>query len=102
MKYSDIKTKDDLPKIPMFADLTQVFDDKILDTPEIRVWCHPHYVKKKGDDWYETFDSFKEAFEFIKTHKEAEGQPLIAYGGYEINIFDIEKLEPEKLESLTK
>lgn len=58
-----------------------------IEIPEIRVWCHPHYVKKSGEDYFEVFGSFKEAFDFISGHKECEEHPLIAYNGLEINIF---------------
>ena len=61
-----------------------------LKQPEIRVWCHPHKIGGSGDDWYEVFNSFREAQDFIKTHKEAEDTPLIAINGYELNIFDFD------------
>lgn len=70
---------------PTSIDLLQ--SKKKLKTPEIRVWCHPHYVKKSGDDYYEVFDSFAAAEKFIKTHKEAERIPLVAFRGYEINLY---------------
>lgn len=73
--------------IPYCIDLTQSGDE--LKVPEIRVWCHPHYVKKSGDDYYRVFESFMDAFKFIKTHKEAEDVPLVAISGIEINLFDI-------------
>lgn len=58
-----------------------------LEVLEIRVWCHPHLNGESGDDYWHTFDSFSEAFDFIKSHKEAEDQPLLAFRGYEINLF---------------
>jgi len=73
--------------IPATKDLIQTGNP--LEVPEIRVWCHPHYVGKNGSDYYETFWSFKDALEFCATHDEAEEIPLIAFRGYEINIFEI-------------
>lgn len=67
----------------------------IEDEPEIRVWCHPHYIDQKGDDYYCKFKSFTAALKFIKEHKEAEDQPLIAFKGYELNIFALENIKPE-------
>ena len=58
-----------------------------LATPEIRVWCHPHKIGEVGSDYYETFKTFNEAEEFISDHKEAEEKPLIAFGGYEIDLY---------------
>ena len=61
-----------------------------LTTPEIRVWCHPHRAGDGGDDYYKIFNSFKEAIDFIEANKElAEEVPLIAFRGYEINLFSI-------------
>jgi hypothetical protein len=73
-------------EIPTLKDLTQ---DKPITTPEIRVWCHPHNINLMGDDYYEIFNSFKDAEDFIRTHKEAEPMPLIAFAGYEINIYEL-------------
>ena len=58
-----------------------------LEVPEIRVWCHPHYIGQEGDEYWEIFNTFKEALDFIKAHKEAEVAPVIAFRGEEINIF---------------
>lgn len=58
-----------------------------LEVPEIRVWCHPHRVGKNGDDYYEVFESFEKALEFMKSHGEAEKVALVAFRGYELNIF---------------
>ena len=63
--------------------------NKKLKTPEIRVWCHPHYIGKDGDDYYNVFEGFKEAMDFIKEHKEAEKIPLVAFNGLEINLWSI-------------
>lgn len=76
-------------KVPALIDDIQAFGVK-LEVPEIRVWCHPHYIDKDGGDYYYTFGSFKKALDFIKEHKEAEDQPLIAFRGYELNIFRME------------
>lgn len=76
--------------IPHTIDIKQ--EKKKLDIPEIRVWCHPHRVGKKGSDYYYVFDSFKEAIQFILGNKEmAEDVPLIAFRGYELNLFEIKK-----------
>jgi len=80
-------------EIPTTNDLTQ--EGKKIQIPEIRVWCHPHYIKKDGDDYYYVFETFKEAERFISKHKEAEEIPLIAFRGYEINLYDI-KAKAEK------
>ena len=77
-------------KIAASKDLMQEFNGN-LDIPEIRVWCHPHYIKEEGDDYFHTFKTFKKAIEFIKSHKGAEEHPLIAINGYELNIFDLEE-----------
>ena len=68
-----------------------VQSEKVLYTPEIRVWCHPHYEDQSGDDYFKVFDSFKKAEQFIKSHKEAEDVPLVAFKGYEINLYAIEE-----------
>lgn len=81
-------------EIPTSIDLIQEYGE-ILAEPEIRVWCHPHYIKKSGDDHYMVFDTFKDALEFIREHKEAEDVPLIAFQGYEINIFAIDELKKD-------
>jgi hypothetical protein len=75
-------------KIAALTDLIQETEG-ILEVPEIRVWCHPHKIGESGSDYYQVFDSFKEAHQFIAEHKEAEQQPLIAFRGYELNIYVI-------------
>jgi len=60
-----------------------------LGRPEIRVWCHPHKIGENGSDTYEVFDSFKDAEYFIKSHKDAEETPLVAFGGYEIDLWSL-------------
>lgn len=62
-------------------------EEKKLKIPEIRVWCHPHYIGKSGSDYYNVFKTFKKAMNFIKKHKEAERFPLIAFNGLEISLW---------------
>lgn len=82
-------------QIATARDLTQL--KKKLKVPEIRVWCHPHYIEKAGDDYYNVFGSFKEAMDFIKKHKEAERIPLIAFKGMEINLWSLDyETRPKK------
>ena len=78
-------------ELPNLIDDIQSFNKKNLDVPEIRVWSHPHYIEKEGEDSYEVFDSFEEALRFIKSNPMAEETPLIAFRGYEINIFLIQE-----------
>ncbi len=61
-----------------------------LATPEIRVWCHPERIGESGDDTYKIFESFHDALEFISEHPEAEKAPLIAFRGYELNLWEME------------
>lgn len=79
-------------EIPSTTDTIQKYRGN-FQIPEIRVWCHPHKVGEDGDDYYYTFGSFEEALHFIETHKEAEDVPLIAFRGYELNIFAIKERE---------
>jgi hypothetical protein len=71
--------------IPSANDLMQY--KEWLKVPEIRVWCHPHFTEKKGEDYYRVFKTFRSALWFIEKHKEAERVPLIAFMGKELNIF---------------
>ena len=57
-----------------------------LTIPEIRVWYHP----PEGDDCFKVFDTFQEAADFIKGNPTAEDVPLVAFKGWELNIFDID------------
>ena len=82
--------KEKLPKVPLLVDLIQEGEPE-YSVPEIRVWCHPHKIGKDGDDYYEIFDSFRDALVFINNNKEAESVPLIAFRGYEINIFEMKQ-----------
>ena len=75
-------------QIPSTIDMTQ--NSEKLTTPEIRVWCHPHFIGKEGEDYYKVFFSFARAENFIKKHKEAERIPLVAFRGYEVNLYQIE------------
>ena len=75
--------------IPSTKDLVQ--SEKVLYTPEIRVWCHPHAIGKSGDDYYKVFKSFKDAEKFSLSNDEAEPNPLVAFRGYEINLYGIEE-----------
>jgi len=78
-------------EIPALKDLIQQCSGN-LEVPEIRVWCHPD----EGDDYYEIFSSFQQALTFIKNNSTAERVPLIAFRGYEINIFVIKELTHQK------
>jgi hypothetical protein len=73
--------------IPAASDVIQNYGDgPITDTPEIRVWCHPG----NGDDYYEIFDSFKDAQEFISNNPNtAEEVPLVAWKGWELNMWGV-------------
>lgn len=82
-------------EIPVTIDMIQQTKGN-FETPEIRVWCHPHKIGKSGDDYYYTFPSFEDALTFIDTHDEAENHPLIAFRGYEINLFAIEEKREDK------
>lgn len=82
-------------KVPATEDIIQSTDGN-LAVPEIRVWCHLHKVGKSGDDYYQVFDSFTEALDFIAKHKEAEDAPLVAFRGYELNLFAMAELEAKK------
>jgi hypothetical protein len=72
--------------VPACTDLIQK-ERGNLEVPEIRVWCHPHRIGKNGDDYYEVFKSFEEALKFIKLYRGAEEVPMLAFRGYELNIF---------------
>jgi hypothetical protein len=64
-------------------------DEEPLIIPEIRVWIHQ--VGK--DDDYEVFKSFEEAIWFILRNDNAERQPMLAFAGYEFNLYGIQKEE---------
>jgi len=83
-------------RVPATTDVMQEEDGK-LEVPEIRVWYHPHKIGKTGDDSYEVFDSFGKALAFIESHREAEDSPLIAFRGYELNLWE---MEPDKAGSV--
>ena len=75
-------------------------DKKIIEIPEIRVWCHPERIGEPGTKYFETFKGFKRALEFINAHKKlTDIHPLVAFKGYEINLFKIKtKQEIEEKE----
>jgi len=57
--------------------------------PEIRVWHHPLKAGRKGQDCYVVCESFKEAIKHIGSSDDAEEHPLIAFKGWELDIFTI-------------
>ena len=75
--------------IPYTLDLIQQHGEEITDVPEIRVWCHPHKIGKQRDKYFRVFKTFTAALNFISKHKEADDTPLIAFKGFEIDIFGI-------------
>jgi hypothetical protein len=75
--------------VPATIDMIQEYGEMIIDVPEIRVWVHPSEVGKKGEDYYTTDKTFKSALKFILDTPGAEDVPLIAWKGYELNIFDV-------------
>lgn len=87
-------------KIPALIDIMQ--NKKKLEVPEIRVWCHPHKVGLPGDDYYIPFQSFEGAMKFIKTYKGAERVPLLAFRGYEINLFELKEYKKRKMKAYNK
>lgn len=78
--------------VPTARDITQ-HEKKILDKPEIRVWCHPERIGKSGSDYWMTFDNVQEAKKFIQNHKEAEDTPLFAFNGFEYNLLETKIIE---------
>lgn len=80
-------------QVPAARDITQATkkENYIEKYPHIRVWCHPHKIGLEGDDYFIICDNFEEAFRFIDAHKEAERTPLIAFRGWELNLFDMER-----------
>lgn len=76
-------------RVPATTDMIQETKGN-LECPEIRVWSHAHRIGKEGEDSYTVFEGFKEALEFIESHPEAERDPLIAFRGYELNLWDME------------
>lgn len=79
-------------RVPAARDVIQQHNGD-LECPEIRVWCHPHRVGKEGRDYYYVCESFREALDFIEQHPESELPPLIAFRGYELNLWD---MQPEE------
>lgn len=72
-----------LPIVPLLKDVTQ--SKRIIEVPEIRVWIH----NTEGDDYYKVFPNFNEALAFCEKNKDAEDNPLIAFKGYEINLWGL-------------
>jgi hypothetical protein len=83
--------KNGFPRIPMLVDVLQEFGET-LEMPEIRVWCHG-----PGDDGFRTFDTFKAAWKFIQSaagkKAHCESAPLLAFRGFELNLWDMPQLE---------
>lgn len=83
--------------VPATIDLIQEVEGN-LEVPEIRVWCHPHKINKSGDDFYQKFYSFKEAIHFVEIRPEAERSILIAFRGYEFDLFQTKPyLKPKEV-----
>lgn len=72
--------------ITQTVDIIQEGDINLI-IPEIRVWSRPYKIGKPGNDYFDVFESFREAHQFIDGHPEAEEAPLIAFQGYEIDIY---------------
>ena len=90
IKKASLKERSDLPIIPMMLDLIQEVEGN-NEVTKIRVWVHPD----EGDDYYLGFETFEAAIDFIKSEDcpGAEKAPLIAFKGFEINIFDLPNIE---------
>ena len=75
--------------VPATTDVLQdrELGGRMLRVPEIRVWSHPGHIGRSGSDYYHTFATFAEALKFINEHPEAERVPLVAFAGYELNLF---------------
>lgn len=76
--------------VPATKDMIQEAEGN-LEVPEIRVWCHPHWIDKSELDYFEEFNSFQVALNFIQEHTEAERMPLVAFRGYELNLWGIKE-----------
>jgi len=86
-------------RVPAARDIMQE-GGKELEVPEIRVWFHPHRVGRRGDDYYQVCDSFKQAMELIEAHpKEAEPTPMLAFRGYELNLWEMKTEEQVEKEA---
>jgi len=82
-------------RVPATIDMIQQTESNSW-VPEIRVWCHPHKVEEEGEDFYEVFESFAEAVDFCGSHPKAEDVPLIAFRGYELNLWEMAPVVTEK------
>jgi len=78
-------------RVPALTDIIQEANGN-LTIPEIRVWCHPCQLNplQDGDDYYHVFSSFEEALDYISRHPEAEQNPLVAFRGYELNLWEMQ------------
>jgi hypothetical protein len=72
------------PGVAILRDMLQ--GEKKLAVPEIRVWVHGD----KGDT-YRVFKSFGTALDFISKTPGAEPFPLVAFAGYEANLWTLRK-----------
>ena len=81
--------------VPVTVDVLQEIDGN-LDMPEIRVWCHPRWIDRPGDCYYHKFPSFRSAMGYIKRTKSAERHPLIAFRGYEFDLFAVKEHKEDK------
>jgi hypothetical protein len=59
---------------------------KVLKEPEIRVWCHPHYIGRRGSDYYRVFENITKAFNYARNTKSAEKNIFLAVNGYEYSL----------------
>ncbi len=86
--------KNGFPKVPMLIDCLQEFGD-IREMPEIRVWCH-----EGGDDSFRPFETFEAAWKYINSAKGkkecCESVPLLAFRGFELNLWDMPALAVPK------
>lgn len=76
-------------RVPATTDILQETRGN-LEVPEIRVWVHPHRVYEEGEDHYEVFESFEQALEFAGEMPGAENTPLVAFRGYELNLWEMQ------------
>ena len=59
-----------------------------LKKPQLRVWSHPHYIGRNGDDYYRVFSNIKQAMKYIRNTKSAEKTIMLAVNGYEYNLME--------------
>jgi len=75
--------------VPALLDGVQEADGNLLQLPEIRVWCHPHRVGRDGPHYFRRFHSFAGAVRECALNPSAEETPLLAFRGFELNLFGI-------------